>query len=1257
MSEPTVIWRKLSVTFARSVSFPDQTPITMQVMVFPLAEASASPVAAATFVSPAGVQDVVLARDTTVEFELIPSHLAGLSGELIYRIQWRAGVTGRTFTFDFAMPDQDVSFHDLADLGNIIDGEVYLRQQDLGVPGRVARLNIDGHVVDAAGQVLATTGAVNSVNAALNAEKLARQQADAQIAAQSQEELELQINSVLSTTAANLSNAVASLQSTANNDRAARISGDNALGNRIDGVENDLGELTNLVGEHTEELEAKADLGDDGKIPLEQIPDSARTTGVPVASIEDMLALTEDDIQQWDFAYGATVGVWALIGTDRANINHWYKLNKVNSVNGQDGDIILDLSDIAAQGGQIAISNVDGLATALENAGDAEAIDALDGRVGAIESDSTIVRTVEGVIPHELNDEHMAYINDEGKVTDKAGNVIVVPGSGSVTSVNGEDGVITLDLTDVSTQGGEAPIEQITGLSEVLGNKVDDDDARLSDARTPTSHAASHASDGSDPITITTGQVDGLSAILSNNALTGSSNHGSRLAALENASLNEIQALLVDASGGSYTLTYDEDTTDPIAHDDDEAAIAAALTALESIGSGGVSVTEDTDYNGSGTRYLIEFTGALSVTNVETLAVDDASLTGTAEISVVQNGGGGTGGTTRAAWWLGTETFTGVEAAADFATEHGVQLRGPFSVDGDGKFTYSPTGVAPLGDSYVFPHITRNGHLELREWNEDNPPDPAYALASDLSSLEGIVGGKADAGDLSNLEGIVAGKADQSDLELLQGTLGSKADQSDLELLQSTVSGKADASDLSDLEGVVSGKADASDLSDAVGDIIALQTGKADLSGGTVPLDQLPSYPISKVTNLSSTLDDKADLVEGVVPIEQLPTDIPTANIDGLDEALSARPTVNGSGKLSSSVIPAIALTTVKVVANKAAMLAFTSSDVQIGDIVKITSTSDKGTYVLADDDPSDDESWVKFDVSDGNISSVNGMTGEVVLTAEDVGARSLADPLAISDVTGLQSALDLKASTSALSSGLAGKTSTSDVQTLMTNSVPVKQQALRVATSAVASLSGSQSIDGALVSAGNTVLLTAQESSVNNGLWVVNSGAWTRPTDYANGSYFLRGTIVAVSAGNTNANTLWQQTASSGVVGTNNTSWTRIGYVAPPFSPTAGNGIEVSGSTFTVKPATSGGISVSSGGVAIDTNTVARKVTGTVPSGNTTATITHNLGTNNVMVQIIEAASNVMVLAGVTIISTNAVQVEFATAPTTGQYRYIVIG
>ncbi|MFD7705688.1 hypothetical protein [Streptomyces sp. NPDC059786] len=66
--------------------------------------------------------------------------------------------------------------------------------------------------------------------------------------------------------------------------------------------------------------------------------------------------------------------------------------------------------------------------------------------------------------------------------------------TGAVSSVNGETGAVVLDATDIGA--------------------VTDADPRLSDARTPTVHAASHGSGGTDAVTVAQSQVTGLAAAL-----------------------------------------------------------------------------------------------------------------------------------------------------------------------------------------------------------------------------------------------------------------------------------------------------------------------------------------------------------------------------------------------------------------------------------------------------------------------------------------------------------------------------------------------------------------------------------------------------------------------------------------------------------------------------------------------------------------------------------------------------------------------
>jgi hypothetical protein len=134
----------------------------------------------------------------------------------------------------------------------------------------------------------------------------------------------------------------------------------------------------------------------------------------------------------------------------------------------------------------------------------------------------------------------VAELDGDGDVIDADGNKITGGGGGAVDSVNGETGVVVLDATDVgaaatvhthtasqisdSTTVGRAVLAAAdaaaartaigagtsslalgtTGSTAAAGN-----DSRLSDARAPTAHAASHTDGGADEISIDGSQVTG----------------------------------------------------------------------------------------------------------------------------------------------------------------------------------------------------------------------------------------------------------------------------------------------------------------------------------------------------------------------------------------------------------------------------------------------------------------------------------------------------------------------------------------------------------------------------------------------------------------------------------------------------------------------------------------------------------------------------------------------------------------------------
>lgn len=92
-------------------------------------------------------------------------------------------------------------------------------------------------------------------------------------------------------------------------------------------------------------------------------------------------------------------------------------------------------------------------------------------------------------------------------------------------------------------------------------------------------------------------------------------------------------------------------------------------------------------------------------------------------------------------------------------------------------------------------------------------------------------------------------------------------------------------------------------------------------------------------------------------------------------------------------------------------------------------------------------------------------------------------------------------------------------------------KNSVRVATTTNITLSGTQTIDNVSVVVGNRVLVKNQSSNVNNGIYVVSAGAWTRPSDVDAASEIETATV-AVMLGTANKNTQWTCTSSITTLG-----------------------------------------------------------------------------------------------------------------------------
>jgi len=94
-------------------------------------------------------------------------------------------------------------------------------------------------------------------------------------------------------------------------------------------------------------------------------------------------------------------------------------------------------------------------------------------------------------------------------------------------------------------------------------------------------------------------------------------------------------------------------------------------------------------------------------------------------------------------------------------------------------------------------------------------------------------------------------------------------------------------------------------------------------------------------------------------------------------------------------------------------------------------------------------------------------------------------------------------------------------VDALSTSDFLPKEPAQAASTTNILSLSGPQTIDGISLIATDRVLLVGQTDPVDNGLWVVQAGAWTRPSDFISPPEVGRAYVLVLD-GDTLGGTSW---------------------------------------------------------------------------------------------------------------------------------------
>src|SRR5262245_55531453 len=277
----------------------------------------------------------------------------------------------------------------------------------------------------------------------------------------------------------------------------------------------------------------------------------------------------------------------------------------------------------------------------------------------------------------------------------------------------------------------------------------------------------------------------------------------------------------------------------------------------------------------------------------------------------------------------------------------------------------------------------------------------------------------------------------------------------------------------------------------------------------------------------------------------------------------------------------------------------------------------------------------------------------------------------------------------------------------------------VRVASTANVALSGLLTIDGVTTVANDRVLLKNQTAPAENGIWVAAAGAWARALDADSESDILNAAVF-VSQGTVNKDTAWVMTTDAPItVGTTALTWVQFAgastyqagngltltgntfdvgagtgitvaaesvavdtaviatkvYVdngdstlAAQMLTDAGNGLTKSGATVNVGAGT--GITVAADTVAVDTTVIAtqayvntavtgmtKKFAAALTGTASPETVTHNLNTRDVHVQVLNGATPyTAVEVDWDATTVNAVTIRYN--PNLGAgYRAVVIG
>lgn len=220
------------------------------------------------------------------------------------------------------------------------------------------------------------------------------------------------------------------------------------------------------------------------------------------------------------------------------------------------------------------------------------------------------------------------------------------------------------------------------------------------------------------------------------------------------------------------------------------------------------------------------------------------------------------------------------------------------------------------------------------------------------------------------------------------------------------------------------------------------------------------------------------------------------------------------------------------------------------------------------------------------------------------------------------------------------------------------KQSARAASTGAITLTAPGATIDGVTLANGDRFLAKDQADAATNGIYVFNgaASAATRTADADSDAEVTAGLTLSVEEGTVNGDKTFVLVTDGDVtIGTTDLSFTVMSGGSTTY--TAGAGLTLTGSTFDIGAGT--GIIVGADSISIDTAVIASKYAANVGNGAATSiTVTHNLGTKDVGVEVYRNSSPWdTVYCEVQRPDVNTITLIFGSAPASGAYRVVVNG